>query len=1608
MNRLLEERLKRHGQFPQLKDERGRPVRARLSAPIQPLAPLITPPSNDGRRSEVASQNTQLQPNFENSRLEPTAESFNASFNTAQADADESFSTTQFDVSQADTMQSDSLEFETLDVSDFLPVTQSANGSSTSLQGSSDDDNQPSEADFIAIAAEIAAEERRATLELTSPGVDPAITLPLSSQGTVTGGGSPISEIARAEPTAAVPFDRYEAMRELRERGVKVKVTASNLALQAQLETVRGTQTGPIDNGAVQGRTAQDSAMRETVSTVPEGTANNVIQTQASTLPATGLQTSPPDAPRLEPRDSSNESSQTNESGESPQSLETNLESLERAEAISMGLSLSGDAIRGADQARGTTLRSAEPLLNTLAPSQTSSAPNRSRPETAERGEAVQPSLSGDRSSQSLRDSQVVPAIQGPTIQSNEQVQAARGQALKLSPMGDHAGQTLGVAEARPASTVESEGPTQPVEPSGPLLASTETALTERSLPLEQRAADGSVVGDRAQFDAQATTLGNAPDLPAQNPEFRSSQPNPEISRTALSSQPEVNPQAITVTQDLSPEGSRPASSGKASSSANLEAVGETTARGSAPTSPLPDAGATGALAATQVNTLEPSSLPIPEAVPNPLLSSRSEITSAPPVSRTDAFTSDGRLPLEGTVKTSPETSSPVSVRNAVDDATLLAAAQKTTFSLPADLPQSTVTNVEIYNPPNRRAPPPRPKVEEVKSAAEKLFESVPETSPLEWLGRLSSVQAFDETSVLQNMPVQSSPRAADGLDFEGVGVSERLVAPSLAETPISERSPSAINPLEAGAIGDATRQGSLDQPANKAGVLGGDEARSTDAAGNLNPQGLSIPATRVLGDQPASPEAAERRSAEVAVRSELMAPPATPMNDRARANSLESTRIEPGFKLGESQEHPVTPSRFDSSDDRSAPLEAVADLLETALLGNTPTLRVPSENLPTSSNPSNGSESVGFNAEPNPRAEPLAQLSNLERSSILESAPNAARDTDTILQGHQLQVEAITKVATLEANQPQTDVASEAHDLEPSVATTRLETTANPSRSDSVMNPIADSSGATQVTAARTAAIPVPTPTPGVEVYNPPNRRVLPPKPKVEEVKSAAEKLFESVPETNPLEWLSKLSSVQAFNETNPLRVPSASPEISPEPLSAPRLVSPAQTPQAAPSQRSQSPAQPVSDSRVAADDQGLLVAPARPASASAPRPVSTSAITGLEGRLVAAPLVTAPLAGASYTPAASRQLIAPPFSVASPISGALSSSGAPSSSEPDSPLETDRAPATLAGSPSLSATGEFARSLETTSREGPVSLQAQVSAGTAPARAQPVQLSSAARQLLRPITGVDPADVQIRRDPESEALTRAYRADALAVGETVLLSTRLTGETPETLGVIAHELTHVARGRQARFVPPALQQQAPTTQLIAPPVRSLETLDEESLALQVEGRTRALAQAANSSNLSSAGAPAANAPVSGVPSTEPAPWQGSGLPAPWQLSKRLEQVFNPSDAPRTPSFAAGSSQSPAPTPSFVPPVYSSSSASGSAAPPPTTVSRSGVQAAAQNRDVPTATPAPDGPLPQRSEASKNAKTNEPPPKEDLDDLARQIYSILKRRLVTERRRLP
>ncbi len=120
--------------------------------------------------------------------------------------------------------------------------------------------------------------------------------------------------------------------------------------------------------------------------------------------------------------------------------------------------------------------------------------------------------------------------------------------------------------------------------------------------------------------------------------------------------------------------------------------------------------------------------------------------------------------------------------------------------------------------------------------------------------------------------------------------------------------------------------------------------------------------------------------------------------------------------------------------------------------------------------------------------------------------------------------------------------------------------------------------------------------------------------------------------------------------------------------------------------------------------------------------------------------------------------------------------------------------------------------------------------------------------------MTGVDPAGVRIYRGPLAERVTATQNADALTDGGANALSAGHATDTPETLGLLAHELTHVAQRRAPRFVPPIAQ--AP--QLQSQPAMS--PTDEESQAGWVEARVTNIARTRSAAPI------AAQQPTSGT----------------------------------------------------------------------------------------------------------------------------------------------
>jgi hypothetical protein len=202
------------------------------------------------------------------------------------------------------------------------------------------------------------------------------------------------------------------------------------------------------------------------------------------------------------------------------------------------------------------------------------------------------------------------------------------------------------------------------------------------------------------------------------------------------------------------------------------------------------------------------------------------------------------------------------------------------------------------------------------------------------------------------------------------------------------------------------------------------------------------------------------------------------------------------------------------------------------------------------------------------------------------------------------------------------------------------------------------------------------------------------------------------------------------------------------------------------------------------------------------------------------------------------------------------------------------------------------------------------------------------------------------------------------LALDDAVVLAAGNDSETPETLGLIAHELSHVARRSDPQAAPP----DAPTPAA------------EENRARALEGtvvrRARVREQAP-------ASAPAVRvpqaAPPRAAPGLPPAPQpddQWGGLPAPWEpMPTWTTQAW---------SGERGDATAPAPA---APAAQIAPAAQATYAPP---------ALAEVGRSV-------DGgnaPAPAQSEQQHA-------PEPDLDALARQVYAKLKQRLAAERRRL-
>jgi len=278
----------------------------------------------------------------------------------------------------------------------------------------------------------------------------------------------------------------------------------------------------------------------------------------------------------------------------------------------------------------------------------------------------------------------------------------------------------------------------------------------------------------------------------------------------------------------------------------------------------------------------------------------------------------------------------------------------------------------------------------------------------------------------------------------------------------------------------------------------------------------------------------------------------------------------------------------------------------------------------------------------------------------------------------------------------------------------------------------------------------------------------------------------------------------------------------------------------------------------------------------------------------------------------------------------------------------------------------------------------------------AEPV--SQRARTFLKPLLGVDPAQVRIYRDALAEQETTVARADALSKDGGIELAPGHMEETPEALGLLAHELTHVARQQHPRFIPPVVRPPVPGVVPSLSIVPALETLGEEELALRVERHVRRVARderAALATNVLShispptlPGAPAAETddivagarPDRAIWGNLPAPWEP--LPG-WLVSGHTQVSSSVPPASLPPSTPV------LPVPVVLPSSVSIGQGNGSEEPAEPGVWRAGTERSVSEPG---------------NETVSAQHVSQPEP--DLDTLAQQVYGLLKRRLSVEQRR--
>jgi hypothetical protein len=245
-----------------------------------------------------------------------------------------------------------------------------------------------------------------------------------------------------------------------------------------------------------------------------------------------------------------------------------------------------------------------------------------------------------------------------------------------------------------------------------------------------------------------------------------------------------------------------------------------------------------------------------------------------------------------------------------------------------------------------------------------------------------------------------------------------------------------------------------------------------------------------------------------------------------------------------------------------------------------------------------------------------------------------------------------------------------------------------------------------------------------------------------------------------------------------------------------------------------------------------------------------------------------------------------------------------------------------------------------------------------------QPLQLQESTRNFLKPLIGFDPSVARVFVGPVASEFTAKLNADGATVATDVFLKEGFEERSPEGLGLLAHELTHVGQNLNPEFVPPLLEFSSRD---------EIAGWSNETRARTVEAKVNSTAGMfvpgiAFESNLAHQTSTASSTTSSQQNTGDS--W--NGLPAPWEPMPS----FAPAIQPASPVGADPSSSVPALTPSSL------------------QVASPAVQLAETGRENPDNTPP--------GAASGQAH----PPAQNMDVLAQQVYEILKRRLSSERRR--